>query len=906
MSNHNANETAFAEFYAECDEVIQRVTSHLQRLEQGQITQDLVDSLYRDIHTLKGSSQLFGFQNIGLVAHAMEASLEPIRRHLIIPNSSFIDFLFKGLDLLERILKKPERDLKNDPLLKQEILDIIPKLIASAAKNFAGDLSLPMESQPIKEKLESLKNTDSGKKTSPPKIDTPPLSPVDQTILAKEPPKTGDTKITQTNAAPPSKSKSETDDSSANAETSTIRIQVSLLDKLMNLMGEMVLVRNQVLQFSEKKDDFELHNLTQGLDLVTTELQENIMKTRMQPIGSILTKFQRVVRDLSRDLGKQIELSIKGADTELDKSLIEAIKDPLTHIIRNACDHGLETIAERKKTTKPEVGQILIQAFHEGGHIVIDIADDGRGLNTQKIVSKAIEKKIITPEQAAKMSERDSAMLIFAPGFSTADQVSAVSGRGVGMDVVKTNIEKVGGLVELTSHLGKGTTIRLRIPLTLAIVPVMTIQSSGQLFAIPQVKFQELVRIDQKDEGGLKIEMLQGQPVLRLRGQLLPIIDLAQTLKLNTTEHRDVFNIVILSNEGQPFGLVTDEIRDTADIVVKPLPQFLKKINAFSGSTIMGDGRVSLILDIVGIAEIAHVAAKTKKMKGQDNSDQSKKQVLADSQEMLFFELNAPGLYCIPLVLVHRLEEFSSEKIERSGRERMVKYRDSILPILSISEILGYSSPKVESEITSVIVVSKRRRQFGLEVSSIVDIASTSHEIIDPIKESPAVMGTLIFEDQVVTVIDVLDLIERVLGPEKGAELKTSPTKYKFKKPYKILYAEDTPFFFRQVKKLLEEYGLEITHCPDGAAAMKTLEDSATGTFDLILSDIEMPNMNGFQFAAAIRQNSRWKDTPLVALTTRFREVDIEQGKQVGFNRYLEKLKSDQLLETLTDLLGAS
>jgi two-component system chemotaxis sensor kinase CheA len=932
MSN-GIPESAMGEFFSEAEEIIARVNLNLAKFESSGRSEDIIDSLYRDIHTLKGSAQLFGFSGIGIIGHALEACLEPVRSKHIALADDLVNMAYACMDFIGRIIKDPEKDLKKDPSCAREIELFVAGLVEVATEaingnyKFSSGATLPIDdhvqyrqelkrflpteyspdstfvgvSQPSSAKAllgQSKTNTNSHPKAL--LLSDASEKPMSQAPSTKEP------------ISIKPKIDSENNDGST-SESSTIRVQINLLDRLMNLVGEMVLVRNQVLQYNQKNEDYEFLNLSQRLDLVTSELQENVMKTRMQPIGSVLTKFQRVVRDISRELNKQIEFTVKGAETELDKSLLESIKDPLTHIIRNSCDHGLESADDRRSAGKSETGHVLVRAFHEGGQVVIEITDDGRGLNLPKILAKAVEKKIVPAEKANSLSEREVAQLIFAPGFSTADQVSAISGRGVGMDVVKTNIEKAGGIVDLSTEMGKGTTLRLRIPLTLAIVPAMIVCSGKQFFAIPQVKLQELVRVDM-DGDGPKIEFLQGQPIFRLRGQLLPLIFINNIL--NLTENPDhsesqvrILNIVVLAGDGDPFGLVVDEIRDTADIVVKPLPQFLKRLNVYSGATIMGDGTVSLILDVVGVAEKANIQTGTNKKATQEaQALATSRNVNQETQELLFFELNGLGKYCLPLILVQRLEEFSRSQIESSGKERIVKYRNSILPLISLNAYLK-TKPAESSEISekiSVIVVSKRRRLFGIEVNQIFDVINLSSEIETPLQETPGVLGNVISGDEIATVVDVLGIIEDIIGSDpagiQGAQKTITPLKSK--KPLRILFAEDTPFFVKHVQKILTDLNIECVHALDGEAAMKILRSSTPEKFDLILSDIEMPNMNGFQLAEFVRKDAHWNKIPMIALTTRFREADVKKGLESGFNQYLEKLKADQLVEAIKTQLG--
>ena len=883
-------EGALGEFYSECEEILQRISSLLTKLESQELSADAIDSLYRDVHTLKGSSQLFGFHRIGLIAHAIEASLEPVRKNKAKLDRNFVDQVFKSLDLIDRILKNPKRDLENDPTLQEELLQIVPKLISVSNKRFGTEFELTHSMVPNEEtKASNLPLVESSPeiKTS---IPTTVIQPMNQTPVDHQEP-----------FFKPKQDRISGGDEQQ-LESSTIRVQVSLLDKLMNLVGEMVLARNQVLQFARTSENNEFLNLTQRLDLVTTELQDSVMRTRMQPIGSVFTKFQRVVRDLSRELGKEIELVVEGAETELDKSLLEAIKDPLTHIVRNSCDHGIETPEERKKKGKNPAGILSLKAFHEGGHVIIEIRDNGRGLDPKKLLAKALEKRIIGPEKAETLSQTEIQQLIFAPGFSTADQVSNVSGRGVGMDVVKTNVERVGGMIDLTSQAGQGTQLRLIIPLTLAIVPAMIVRMQKDFFAIPQVKLQELIRID-LEENGKKIDKLQGQYVYRLRGELLPLIDLSDLLKTKpkNAAGRIIFNIVVLKTEGHIYGLVVDEICDTADIVVKPLPQFLKKIDVFSGATIMGDGSVALILDIQGVAihSGAHKMNQNKDLKSQ--TDENAKVRLENKTEYLFFKLAHPGTFSIPLILVHRLEEFSMNEMEVSGTEKMVKYRGSLLPLIDLNQYLGHKplATADENRKISVIVVSKHNRFFGLVVNEILDVLSSDCEVTQQLKDVKGILGSIIFnEKQVVTILDALGIIDDAMGvPHEIKKLK------KFSNT-KVLFAEDTIFFVRQVRKVLEAAGVEVDHFENGQLALEKLKTSTPGTYKLIVSDIEMPKMNGYEFAKAVKTDPLYKNIPMIALTTRFNERDQKLGFDSGFNKYLEKLKSDELLEALHELLG--
>lgn len=841
-------DSALVEYLAECDELSQRISDQLRAIEKGLQTPETIDSLYRDIHTLKGSSQLFGFKQIGELVHAMETRLEPYRRDRTAVEAVLIDHLLKGLDIVDELIDSI-KETGSEKSVSNAILSLITAMTA------------PEPGGPVEEKSET----------------------------------TGD--------IPQPEMKKEAAFVAESSDLSTsIRVPVTLLDRLMNLMGEMVLVRNQVLQFGNRIDDLEFLNLSQRLDVVTSEIQGEVMKTRMQPIGSVLSKFHRVARDLAKELGKKIELVLIGTETELDKTLLEAVRDPIMHIVRNSCDHGIELPDERVSAGKPAAGTITVRSFHEGGQVIVEITDDGRGLNREKLVAKAVEKGLLTPAKAALISERDAYALIFAPGFSTAAKVTNVSGRGVGMDVVKNNIESIGGIVEIHSAAGKGTTTRLKIPLTLAIVPAMIVRVGSERFAIPQVKLVELVRVEKGDESSA-IESLQGKPVFRLRGNLLPLVTLRQILALgdaDESENRDVTNIVILNAEGVLIGLIVDEVQDTAEVVVKPLSNFLKGLLLYSGATVLGDGSVALILDIVGIAQLQNLT--------DDGHEKSKAaiqmtSVLNESQEFLLFKLNAPTKHSIPLNLVHRLEEFNRREIEYSGQQRFVRYRDSALPITSLNTYLGFEPSKATDSI-SVIVTQKSGKFFGIEVDEIFDVLNTTAQMDDGFSDRSGIFGNLVTEDELIVVVDVLKILDDVsTSLSKGGGSAVVPIRDFSRGSGKILFAEDTSFFRRHVSTILERAGYHVTACENGSDALQILEKSATGDFDLILSDIEMPKMTGLELASAIRRNENWKRIPLVALTTKFSASHIEEGKRAGFDLYLEKLKSDALLSELDSIL---
>jgi two-component system, chemotaxis family, sensor kinase CheA len=546
------------------------------------------------------------------------------------------------------------------------------------------------------------------------------------------------------------------------AQDSTIRVDVGLLDRLMNLVGELVLARNQMLQLPTLQDNAAFTATLQRLKLVTSELQEGVMKTRMQPIETVWAKFPRVVRDLSRACGKQVAIEMEGADTELDRTLIEAIKDPLTHLVRNAIDHGIETPDRRALAGKPGQGTLRLRAFHEGGRVNIEIADDGAGIDPAKIARRARESRLVSQAELSRMSTGEILNLIFMAGFSTAEQVTNISGRGVGMDVVKTNIDRIGGSVDLESTKGKGTTFKLKIPLTLAIIPALLVGSGGQRFAIPQVSLIELVHLEgERAERG--IEYVHGAPVYRLRGKLLPLISLRAQLSPDTALEAAVlsggsFNIVVVQADDQQFGLIVDEIHDTEEIVVKPLGRALKQLNVYAGATILGDGRVALILDVVGLAQRSHLLgslrARTDKRLGADAPET----LGADRESLLLVGCRGQRTLAIPLASVSRLEDFESAKIEAVGTRRVVQYRGQIMPLVELDAGLP-QNPALENPATQpVVVFSSRTHSVGLLVDHILDIVEEKLEPNRALRR-PGILGSAIVQGRVVELLDVAALL---------------------------------------------------------------------------------------------------------------------------------------------------
>jgi two-component system chemotaxis sensor kinase CheA len=551
--------------------------------------------------------------------------------------------------------------------------------------------------------------------------------------------------------------------SGAQAESS-IRVPVGLLDRLMNLVGELVLTRNQILQLQGEAQSPALQASAQRLNLITTELQEGVMQTRMQPIGALFEKFPRLVRDLAQATGKRVSLLTEGRETELDKNILEVIKDPLTHIIRNAIDHGIEDPERRTERSKAPEGQIVLRAFHEGGQVNIEISDDGNGIDVERVRAKAVQKGVLPADRAARMTEQELMQLIFAPGFSTAEQVTQLSGRGVGMDVVKTNIEKIGGTIDLHAMLGRGTTIHIKIPLTLAIIPALIVRCEDERFAIAQASLVELVRID-PDQHAAGIEWVHGAPVHRLRGELLPLVFLSDTLKLPASRGSGglaALNIVVLKEQKQLFGLVVDEVTDTQEIVVKPLGRPLNTIDCFAGATIMGDGRVALILDVQGIARRAGVHAESSQARALDRRSDAAREVRPDADRLLLFSIGESDQMALPISKVQRLEEFASGALERAGHLLAVQYRGRVLPLVDLREHFG-RTPSGAAEGSRVIVCRHADQSVGFVVREIIDIIQETVQL-EPCSQRPGILGSAIVAGRVTDLLDPEAVAALALG----------------------------------------------------------------------------------------------------------------------------------------------
>ncbi|GJL78037.1 MAG: chemotaxis protein CheA [Nitrospinaceae bacterium] len=717
------------EFLVESNENLDQLDQDLVDLEQNPSETNILASIFRTIHTIKGTCGFIGFSKLESIAHVGENLLSKLRDGELTINPPITSALLSMVDAIRQILSCIENSQNEGDVDYSELIGTLTSLqkgesvvaAVPAAESTPGPVQVEKDEEPPAPVAEVDEKTQSS---------SPAPAPAGVQAGEENSPKQQESRaLTETN----------------------LRVDVKLLDRLMNLVGELVLARNQILQFSPNEHDSSYAATTQHLNLVTTELQEGVMKTRMQPIGNIWNKFPRVVRDLAASCGKKIHLEMEGKDTELDKTLIEAIKDPLTHIVRNSADHGIETPDVRKAAGKPEEGTLKLRAFHEGGQVNIEIIDDGGGIDPEKIKNKALEKNVITQEQAQRMSNRELVNLVFAPGFSTAAKVTNVSGRGVGMDVVKTNIEKIGGTVDIQSKHGQGTTLKVKIPLTLAIIPALTVVTGGDRYAIPQVNLLELVLLE-GEQAVKSVEFIQGAPVYRLRGNLLPLIYLNEELKVDKKHDTDTINIVVLQADGHQFGLVVEGVSDTEEIVVKPLSQQLKGISAFSGATIMGDGKVALILDVIGLAQAARVVTQNRE-RAQLESSEKTQATGKEKQTLLIFGIGKEGRMAIPLSMVARLEEFKRSEVEKSGDQDVVQYRGEIMPLIYLSKMFVGNQDYQEKETMQTVVYTQNGKSVALVADKILDIVDEAITVQRG-SNRKGILGTVVVQEQVTDLLD--------------------------------------------------------------------------------------------------------------------------------------------------------
>ena len=917
------------EFLTETSESLDTVDNQLVRFEQEPNNAKILDNIFRLVHTIKGTCGFLGLPRLEALAHAGETLMGKFRDGMPV-TAEAVTLILSSIDRIKEILAGLEATETEPEGNDRDLIDQLEAMVergmaamSAATQSIASGPAMPMP---------AAGGSAAPAEAAAPVVASPPTQPaepemtqgtlVEQTL--ERPLRPGEvsldelerafreTAIEEMPAAPVAKAAAPAGKPAAEAQApkkpakrvaaaaeagdmaegdkvanQSIRVNVDTLEHLMTMVSELVLTRNQLLEISRRNEDTEFKVPLQRLSNVTAELQEGVMKTRMQPIGNAWQKLPRIVRDLSGELGKQIELEMHGADTELDRQVLDLIKDPLTHMVSNSADHGLETPAERLAAGKPEQGTIRLSAYHEGGHIIICIADNGRGLNTEKIKAKAVSSGLVTEAELEKMTEAQIHKFIFAPGFSTAAQVTSVSGRGVGMDVVRTNIDQIGGTIDIKSVAGEGSSVTIKIPLTLAIVSALIVEAAGDRFAIPQLSVVELVRARANSEH--RIERIKDTAVLRLRNKLLPLIHLKKLLKIDDGAASDPENgfIVVTQVGSQTFGIVVDGVFHTEEIVVKPMSTKLRHIDMFSGNTILGDGAVIMIIDPNGIAKALGAAGSSAHEMSEDSAAAH-----ASSGEqltsLLVFRAGTDQPKAVPLGLVTRLEEIATDKIELSNGRYMVQYREQLMPLVQMAGVSVQASGS-----QPILVFADDGRSMGLVVDEIIDIVEERLNI-EVAGSQEGILGSAVIKGQATEVIDVGHFLPMAFADWfSRKEMRPSATSQS------VLLVDDSAFFRNMLAPVLKAAGYKVRTAPNAQEGLAALR-SGQG-FDVVLTDIEMPDMNGFEFAEVIRADHNLGQMPIIALSAMVSPAAIERGRQAGFHDYVAKFDRPGLIAALKE-----
>jgi len=877
-----------AEFLTETSESLDVIDNELVRFEREPNNAQILDNVFRLVHTIKGTCGFLGLPRLEMLAHAAETLMGCYRDGADVTDDG-VSTILNSIDRIKDILgeleaSQSEPDGNDEELVNrllvlagvvegegisetsQEADDPEPVVVAKETSSADGGGTLGRELKPGEVSLDDLEAAFLS-------TEGPDLSPV--VPDEKEEP------------APEAEESAKRGNSDRSIANQTIRVNVQTIETLMTMVSELVLTRNQLLEISRRHEESEFNTPLQRLSNVTAELQEGVMKTRMQPIGNAWGKLPRIIRDLSVELGKPIDLEMSGAETELDRQVLELIRDPLTHMVRNSADHGVEPPDIRLKNGKPKTGKIHLAAYHEGGHIIISIADDGKGLSTAKLSEKILSLDLATDTELAAMSDAQIHKFIFHPGFSTAEKVTSVSGRGVGMDVVRTNIELIGGSIDLKSVEGEGTTVTIKIPLTLAIIPALIIETAGERFAIPQLAVTELVRAN--PSGQNRIEKLKDAEVLRLRNSLLPIVRLTDLLGMKgrneEAQSRTESTFVVVTQVGtQSFGIIVDEVFHTEEIVVKPMSGMLKSVSMFSGNTIMGDGSVIMIIDPNGVAQaVGQTSMESSSLEGdtqqaiaEDNGDIS----------LLIFEAGTSDPKAVPLSLVTRLEEFDVADVEHAGERHMVQYRGRLMPLVYVNE---ESSRRATGRLP-MLVFAEGERVMGLVVDRIIDIAEDKLDLqVD--SNNAGFLGSAIICKKATEVLDVGYFLPLAFEDWFARKEQARPM------ARRLLYAEDSAFFRNMITPVLMGAGYNVTAVEDGIEAYDLIKGGAE--FDVVVTDIEMPNMDGFTLAKFLQDDERARNWPVIALSAFIGPAAQERSRQLGMFDYVAKFDRRGLLDAL-------
>ncbi len=912
-------------FVEESREGLQRMEELLLAAEQGSAPPGMIATLFRDMHTIKGTSGFLHLDKIRALSHVAEDVLGQLRDDALAPSAPLYGMLMQAVDALRQMIAcvheiDEEGDLDTEPLRARltavaegaDVEDVVgakgvapagaPAPVAAPAPVVvAAPAPVPAPAPVV---VAAPAPVAPAPVAAPAPVPAPTPAPSAAVAPAAAPAplphrKIGEILVEENFLTAEDLSRAlEIQKAPERAHRpdpseGTVRVQVGVLDSLMNLMGELVLARNQIVQLvRSSQSSTQEQAALQRLVHVTSDLQEQIMKTRMQPVARVFEKIPRMVRDLCQTTGKDVVANVVGNTTEIDKALVEAIRDPVMHIIRNAIDHGVEAPDIRAATGKPRTGTVTVRASHEGGMVSIAIEDDGAGMDPEKLKAHALRKGVITPGEAALLGPREALELVFRPGFSTAAKVTDISGRGVGMDVVRTQVEGAGGKVELESVVGRGTVIRLKMPLTLAIIPALLARVGGHRFAIPQVSLHELVYLDE-EQSKAGIETVRGVPIHRLRGEILPLVRLGDLLQIPAAaaphDHDGGTNIIVVGAGSQRYGLVVDEVQDTEEIVVKPMHGELKRIKTYAGATVLGDGSIALILDVIGLAATAGIEAVTRRARPEPTDARSG----TPTQAHLVFMAGNDQQCAVPLSMIARLDTVDPTAIEKVAGKEVLQYRDAIIPIIRAEDVLPLGvAPAVAEE--QHLVVFDFGHPVALAVSSILDVAQLdiarhAHETA-----APYTMGRAVVGQRTTLILDVYALV-RGLAPEFVREKQR-----RHSRQARVLLADDSLAMRSSMTTFLRSSGLEVVEAKDGREAIKALVDAPSRHFDAVVTDLEMAGEDGLAVVEAARRQR--PDTPVIVWTFHDDQRISSRVRDAGARACVHKLRREDLVAELARL----
>jgi two-component system chemotaxis sensor kinase CheA len=853
------------EFVTETNESLEVVDVELVRFEREPNNAKILDNIFRLVHTIKGTCGFLNLPRLEALSHAAETVMGKFRDGAP-ATAEAVTLILATIDRIKIILDTIEREQREPDGADTDLIGQLQRLAQAAAEakpaqNAVGRLVPQVLERPLRPGEDSLDDLERAFRATAVEVAPPGLA-----------------------AGKPA---SKEDDDAAKTSNQSVRVSVETLEQLMTTVSELVLTRNQLVELVRQHEESEFKAPLARLSSVTAELQESVMQTRMQPIGNAWQKLPRMVRDLGNELGKHIDLELHGAETELDRQVLELIKDPLTHMVRNSADHGIETPGERRALGKPERGRIRVSAYHEGGQIVIQVADDGRGLDAGRIKAKAIAKGLIAGDDAEKLSEAQLQKFIFAPGFSTAAQVTSISGRGVGMDVVHNNIDQIGGAIDVKSVPGAGLSFTIKIPLTLAIVAALIVEAGGERFAIPQLAVIELVRA--RKGGEHRIERIGDTAVLRLREKLLPLARLTQLLGLPGASVADDERgyIVVIEFGRQKFGLIVDNVFHTEEIVVKPMSSKLRDIALFSGNTILGDGAVIMILDPKGIVQ--SLGSSIDLQRTEDAARDEAAPETAQATSLLVFRAGSMQPKAVPLTLITRLEEIDARTIELSNGRHMVQYRGQLMPLINIDE---HARIKPEGA-QPLLVFSDGERAMALVVDEVIDIVE-EHLDVHVASEGAGVLGSAIVRGQATEIIDVGYFLP--LAFEDWFRGKTAAARRNVRR---VLLVDDSAFFRDLLTPVVRAAGYHVTTANSAREALALLEND--GGFEVVITAAEMAEMTGYELAVALRADAGTAALPIIALSSDISAETIERGRAAGFHDFVAKFDRQGLIAALKE-----